>query len=255
VRVDLNCDVGEGAPDDAALIAVATSVNVACGLHAGDPATMRRTVALAAARGVAIGAHPGYPDREGMGRRDLGLSPDEAGDTILYQIGALDAFVRAAGARLAHVKLHGALYNTAARQAPLADAAARAVASASALSAGGRPLLFVGLAGTEHERAAARAGLPFAAEVFADRTVGPDGQLTPRADPGAFVRDPEEAARRVLGMLRDGRVETTAGTSLPVRADTVCLHGDSPGAAAFARVLADRLRAAGVTLAALVVRT
>jgi UPF0271 protein len=249
VRVDLNCDVGEGAPDDAALIAIATSVNVACGMHAGDPATMRRTVALAAPRGVAIGAHPGYPDREGMGRRDLALPPDEAADIILYQIGALEAFVRAAGARLAHVKLHGALYNAAARQAPLADAAARAVAAASA--GGGRPLLFVGLAGSEHERAAARAGLPFAAEVFADRTVGPDGQLTPRSAPGAFVHDPDEAARRVLGMLRDGRVQTTAGTSLAVRADTVCLHGDSPGAAAFARVLADRLRAAGVTLAPL----
>jgi UPF0271 protein len=234
--------VGEGAPDDAALIQIATSVNVACGGHAGDPATMRRTVALAVARGAAVGAHPGYVDREGLGRRDLALPAEDVADLVLYQTGALEAFVRAAGARLSHVKLHGALYNTSAREAALADAAARAVAALG-------PLTFVGLGGSEHERAAARAGLPFAAEVFADRAYGPDGHLLPRSDPRAFVRDPEEAARRVLAMVREGRLETAAGTSIPVRADTVCLHGDSPGAAAFARVLAERLRAAGVALA------
>jgi UPF0271 protein len=222
MRVDLNCDVGEGAPDDAALIAIATSVNVACGMHAGDPVTMRRTVALAAPRGVAIGAHPGYPDREGMGRRDLALPPDEAADAILYQIGALEAFVRAAGARLAHVKLHGALYNAAARQAPLADAAARAVAAASA--GGGRPLLFVGLAGTEHERAAARAGLPFAAEVFADRTVGPDGQPAARRSGRVRARSrggraprARHAARRPRGDHRRHVAAGARGHRLPAR--------------------------------------
>jgi UPF0271 protein len=244
MKIDLNCDVGEGGADDAALIRVATSINVACGFHAGDAGTMRRTVALGVARGAAVGAHPGYPDREGMGRREMTLPPDEIADIVLYQIGALDAFARAAGARLAHVKLHGALYNASARQAALADAAAGAVARF------GR-LVFVGLAGTEHERAAARAGLPFAAEVFADRRYAADGQLVPRSDPRALVRDPDEAARRVLGMVRDGRVETEAGTSLPVRADTVCLHGDSPDAAVFAAAVAGALRAAGVELAPL----
>jgi UPF0271 protein len=246
VRVDLNCDVGEGAPDDAALIALVTSVNVACGGHAGDAETMGRTVALAAARGAAIGAHPGYADRAGMGRRELGLPPDDIAALVTGQVAALDTIARAAGARLAHVKLHGALYNTAARAAAVADAAARAVA-------GFDPgLIFVGLPGSEHERAAARAGLRFAAEAFADRTYRADGQLTPRSEPGAFVEDPDQAVRRMLALLRDGQVETTAGTFIPMRADTICLHGDDPRALAFARALTDGLRAAGVALGPLV---
>ena len=245
MRVDVNCDVGEGAPYDAALIELATSVNIACGAHAGDPATMRRTITHANARGVAIGAHPGYADREGMGRRELGLPAADVEDLVTYQLGALDGFARAAGTRLAHVKLHGALYNTAATAAPIADAAARAAARFD------RMLIFVGLPGTEHERAAARAGLAFAAEVFADRTYGPDGQLTPRDDPRAFVHDPAEAAARILDLLRAGAVETVAGTRLALRADTVCVHGDNPQAVAFARTLVDALRAAGVELRSL----
>lgn len=245
MRVDLNCDLGEGAPHDAALIDLATSVNVACGVHAGDPGTMRRTVALARARGLAVGAHPGYPDREGMGRRELGLSPEEVEDLVTYQVGALAAFARAAGAALTHLKLHGALYNTAAATAAIADAAARATARLDP------SLVFVGLAGTEHERAAVRAGLRFAAEAFADRTYGADGRLTPRADPGAFVHDPEEAARRMVRLLRDGSIETVAGTCLVTRADTICIHGDDPRALDFARVLVERLRAAGVELRSL----
>jgi UPF0271 protein len=221
---------------------LATSVNVACGFHAGDPATMRRTVSLARARDLAIGAHPGYPDREGMGRRELGLPAAEVEDLVAYQLGALAAFTRAAGARLTHVKLHGALYNTAAAAQPIADAAAIATAHFD------DTLLFVGLPGSEHERAAARAGLRFAAEAFADRTYGPDGRLTPRDDPRAFVHDPAEAARRVLGLLRDGTVETVAGTPLALRADTVCVHGDNPAALVFARALVERLRAAGIEL-------
>jgi len=242
MRVDLNCDVGEGAPNDAALIELCTSVNVACGAHAGDPGTMRRTVALASARGLSVGAHPGYPDRQGMGRRELGLPPDEVADLVTYQVGALAAFARAAGARLSHVKLHGALYNTAAGAPPIADAAAVATARLD------DRLVFVGLPGSEHERAAARAGLRFAAEVFADRTYGPDGRLTPRADPAAFVADPGQAASRVLRVLREGIVDTTAGTSISLRADTICIHGDDPAALAFARALVDRLRAAGIEL-------
>ena len=245
MRIDVNCDIGEGAPHDNALIELATSVNVACGWHAGDPVTMRRTVAQAHARGVAIGAHPGYADREGMGRRERGLPPADIEDLVTYQLGALDAFARAAGARLAHIKLHGSLYNTAAATASVADAAARAVARFD------RALIFVGLPGTEHERAAARSGLTFAAEVFADRTYGADGRLTPRDDPRAFVHDPAEAVARVLSLLRDGSVETVAGTRLALRADTVCVHGDNPQAIAFARALVDALRGAGVELRSL----
>jgi UPF0271 protein len=242
LHVDLNCDVGEGGPNDAALIQVATSVSIACGVHAGDPTLMRQTVTLAAARGVAIGAHPGYPDREGMGRRELGLAPAQVADLVTYQIGALAGFVRAAGVPLQHVKLHGALYNTAAEASPIAAAAAEAIAAADPA------LILVGLPGSEHERAAAAAGLRFAAEVFADRSYGADGRLTPRAAAGAFIHDPDQAARRVLAMVCDGRLETTAGTVLPVRAETVCVHGDNPAALAFARALAARLHAAGLSL-------
>jgi UPF0271 protein len=180
-----------------------------------------------------------------MGRRELGLPAADVEDLVAYQVGALAAFTRAAGGQLRHVKLHGALYNTAALAPPIADAAATAVARFD------DTLVFVGLPGTEHERAAARAGLRFAAEVFADRTYGPDGKLTPRDDPRAFVHDPLEAARRVLGILRDGSVATIAGTSLALRADTVCIHGDNPEALAFARAMAGELRAAGIELRAL----
>jgi UPF0271 protein len=245
MRVDLNCDLGEGAPHDEALMALATSANVACGVHAGDQATMGRTIALAAARGLAIGAHPGYPDREGMGRRELGLPPEEVADLVTSQVRALAALARAAAAPLRHVKLHGALYNRAARDAAVADAAAHAVARLDG------ELAWVGLPGTEHESAAARAGLRFAAEAFADRTYRPDGHLTARGDPGAFIRDPERAAARVLALLRDGRIETTAGTHIPLRAHTICIHGDDPAALAFARGLVERLRAAGVQLSPL----
>lgn len=244
MRVDLSCDAGEGMGDDAALVDLCTSVNVACGFHAGDPATMRRTVALARVRGAALGAHPGFPDREGMGRREMGLAPDEIRDLVTYQIGALDGFVRAAGARLHHVKLHGALYNMAARVAEIAEAAAGAVAAVD------ETLIFVGLPGTGHEAVAARARLRFVAEVFADRTYGPDGHLTPRGAPGAFVTDPAQAIRRLLGVLREGRIESTAGTAVAVRADTVCIHGDNPAALEFARAIVDGLRAAGVELRA-----
>jgi len=244
MTIDLNCDVGETASaavdGDEAVMAFATSVSVACGFHAGDAPTMRRTVAAAAAHGVAVGAHPGYADRENFGRREQALAPAAIADLVVYQVGALDGFARAAGIRLRHVKLHGALYNTAARAPAVADAAVGAVASL------GQRLAIVGPPGSALADAAARHGLPFAAEVFADRTYAPDGQLTPRGDPRAFVRDPDEAARRVVRLLRDGVVETTAGTTLALRADTVCLHGDNPDALGFARRLAEALDAAGI---------
>jgi 5-oxoprolinase (ATP-hydrolysing) subunit A len=240
--VDLNADVGEG--EDAAdveIMRVVTSVSIACGFHAGDPSTMRRTVDLALESGVAIGAHPGLDDREGFGRRARPLAPGEAYEIVLYQTGALDACVRAAGARLAHVKTHGALYNMAARDAALADAIASAVADYD-----DRLILF-GLAGSELVRAAKIRGLPVASEVFADRRYGADGFLLDRENAGAFVTDATLSARRVLEML-DGRLPAAEAPGIAVAADTVCLHGDTPGAAAFARSLREALEGAGVRL-------
>lgn len=245
MQIDLNCDLGEGGAHDEALMDLATSVNIACGLHAGDPSTMRVSVERAMTRGLAIGAHPGYSDPSSMGRRDLDVSAGAIRDLVLYQVGALAALVRAASGTLHHVKLHGALYNRAARDGVVADAAAAAVATFDPT------LVFVGLPSTEHERAAARAGLRFAAEAFADRTYGPDGQLTPRAQPNAFVEDAADAAERVLGMIRDHRVPTTAGTWLAIRPDTICIHGDGEGALELARTLAQRLSDAGVALRSL----
>lgn len=250
LRVDLNCDCGESFGHwqlglDEEILRLVSSANVACGFHAGDPGTMRRTVALAAEAGVAIGAHPGLPDRLGFGRRALAITPEEGYDLVLYQVGALDGFVRAAGARLGHVKPHGALYTMAAKDDALAEALVAATRAA------GRGLIFVGMAGTAHERAAARLTVPFAAEVFADRTVLADGTLTPRSRSDAFVADPGEAAERVVTMVRDGRVRATSGEWIAARADTVCLHGDNPAAVSFARALRERLGEAGFAVAPL----
>jgi len=250
LRVDLNCDCGEGYGGwrlgaDEEILLLVSSANVACGFHAGDPGTMRRTVALAIGAGVAIGAHPGLPDRLGFGRRALTVTPEEAYDMVLYQVGALDVFARAAGTALRHVKPHGALYTMAAKDEALAGALVAATRAA------GKDLKFVGMAGTAVERAAAGLGVDFAAEVFADRTVLADGALTPRSHPDAFVSDAAEAADRVVTMVRDGRVRAITGEWVSVRADTVCLHGDNPEAVAFARVLRERLEAAGVAIAPL----
>jgi UPF0271 protein len=250
VRVDLNCDLGEsfgawrmGADEE--VMPLITSANVACGAHAGDPATMRRTVELARAHGVAVGAHVGWPDLAGFGRRTMAIAPDDAYDLALAQIGALDAFVRAVGMRLQHVKAHGALYNQAAADEPLA------VALAAAAKAFRADLIVVGPPGSAMERAADRAGVRFAAEVFADRTYRADGSLTPRSEPGALIEDPHEAAARAVGMVREGRVRATTGQWVAVRADTICIHGDSPGAVAMARAVRPALERAGVEVAPL----
>ena len=245
LRVDLNADLGEGGPSDERLLDLVTSASVACGLHAGDPSTLRRTIERAVARGVAVGAHPGYADREGFGRRELALPPAEVRDLVVYQVAAAAAFARAAGTRLRHVKPHGALYNQAAREP------ARAAAIVDAVRTVDPSLLILGPAGSQLEDAAVAAGLGFAAEVFADRTYLDDGALTPRSRRDAFVHDPSLAAARVLRMLRESRVETVTGGTIPVRADTVCLHGDQPGAVAFADSVRRRLREAGVELRAL----
>ena len=242
-RVDLNCDLGEGAGNDRAVMPFVSSANVACGLHAGDPVTMRRTVTLARDHGVAVGAHPGLADREGFGRRAIALRAGEAYALVLYQIGALAAIARSEGVELAHVKAHGALYNAAARDAQLADALVAAV------KAFDPNLLLFGQPGTEHERAAQRGGVRFVAEVFADRAYRADGRLVPRDATGAVINDPQAAAARVLAMVCDGGVRAVDGTWVALRTDTVCVHGDSSRAVAIARAVREVLKGAGVTVA------
>jgi UPF0271 protein len=244
LQVDLNADLGEGAPDDAELLALVSSANIACGWHAGDARLMQATVAAALARGVAIGAHPSYPDRDNFGRSEMQLSPTDVRADLIYQIGALDALVRAQGGELHHVKPHGALYNQAARDPALADAIAAAVLDVNP------SLALYGLAGGELLRAAERAGLRAVAEVFADRGYQADGSLVPRSQPGAFVADAGEAVARTLRMVRDGVVQAVSGEVVPLQAQTICLHGDGPHALAFARGLHAALSAAGVRISA-----
>lgn len=244
MHVDLNADLGEGAPDDADLLTLVTSANIACGGHAGDARLMQATVRAALAHGVAIGAHPSYVDREHFGRREMQLDPDQVRAEVLCQVGALDALVRAAGGRLHHVKPHGALYNQAARDPALADAIAGAVRD---IDPG---LAIYGLAGGELLRAAERAGLRAVAEVFADRGYRADGSLVPRSQPGALIDDTDEAVARTLRMVQEGVVQAVSGETVLLRAQTVCLHGDGPHALAFARALHAALRDAGVQLRA-----
>lgn len=251
MRIDLNCDCGEsfGAwplGDDAALLAQVTSANVACGAHAGDPDVMRRTVRLARELGVAVGAHPGFPDLQGFGRRALDMAPDEVANSVLAQIGALYAIARAEGVALTHVKPHGALYNQAARTPALAEAIAQAVAAFS------RELVLVGLAGSMLVAAGRATGLRVAGEAFADRAYEADGSLRARRLPGALIEDNQRALAQALSIVRDGCATTLDGTRVPVVADTICLHGDTPGAAERAAFLRQGLLAAGVEVAPLV---
>lgn len=244
MHVDLNADLGEGAPDDAELLALVTSANIACGWHAGDARLMQATVSAALARGVALGAHPSYPDRENFGRSEMNLAPADVRADLIYQIGALDALVRAAGGRLHHVKPHGALYNQAARDPALADAVATAVRDIDP------SLALYGLAGSELLRAAERAGLRPVAEVFADRGYRADGSLVQRSQPGAFIEDTAQAVSRTLQMVREGVVQAVSGETVALQAQTICLHGDGAHALAFARALHAALTQAGVQLRA-----
>src|SRR5262245_21341962 len=224
LRVDLNCDLGEGGPCDEALLDGVTSANIACGFHAGDPGVMRRTVEMALKKGVAVGAHPGLRDPEGFGRRAVKVDPQEAFDLTLYQIGALQSFAALHGARLGHVKPHGALYNMAARDAALAEALAKAVRASDPA------LVFVGLAGSEMIRAARAIGLRAAEEAFADRGYQSDGTLVPRGQPGALIHAPEDVTRRAVRLVKGGKVTAVDGAELSIRADTICIHGDTAGA-------------------------
>jgi len=244
LRVDLNADLGEGSPGEAELMPLITSANIACGGHAGDPVSMRAAVAAARAAGVAVGAHPSTEDRVGFGRRELPLTAAQARGLILAQVGALRDIAGSLGARLTHVKPHGALYNRAARDPALAAAVAAAVRE---IDPG---LIVFGLAGSESIRAAAAAGLAVAEEVFADRTYQADGSLTPRTRPDALIADEAAAIAQVFGMVQEGAVRAVNGVRVAVRADTVCLHGDGAHAVAWARRLRAELRAAGIAVAA-----
>jgi UPF0271 protein len=247
VRVDLNADVGEsyGAwtiGEDAALIPLITSANVACGAHAGDPVVMARTVSLTKRHGVAVGAHPGYPDRDGFGRRDLDMTNEELEASILAQLGALWAIAKADGVQLVHVKPHGALYNRMARDAALAETVARAVRRFSA------EIVLVGLAGSLTLQAGKAAGLSVAAEAFADRAYEADGSLRSRRLPRAVHADPAHAAAQAVEIATRGQVRAFDGSTVRLTADTICLHGDTPGAVVFAQAVRAALSAAGVAV-------
>ncbi|MES0856351.1 5-oxoprolinase subunit PxpA [Geobacillus sp. G4] len=246
--IDLNCDFGESFGvyqlGQEGILPYVTSVNIACGFHAGDPLVMRRTVQLAIHHGVAIGAHPGFPDLLGFGRRVMAVSPEEVYAYVVYQIGALAAFVKAEGGVMTHVKPHGALYNMAAKDAALAEAIAKAVRDVDP------SLILYGLAGSEIIRAGRSYGLRTASEVFADRTYQDDGSLTPRSDPCAIIADEDEAVKQVLMMVRDRRVRSLQGTDIAIEADTVCLHGDNEQAVRFAKRLYEALRNEGIAIQA-----
>ncbi len=247
VAIDLNCDMGEHfgpwrMGNDEALMDWITSANVACGFHAGDYSVIGQTVDVAIRKGVAIGAHPGYPDFQGFGRRSMQISPDEVYDLTLYQIGALYAFVRARMGRLSHVKPHGALYNDAAKDPMLARAIARAVFDFD------KGLTLVGLAGSHLVREAADVGLRVGREGFADRTYQDDGTLTPRSMDNALISDPDYAARQVLKMVVEQKIDTVSGQEIPIVVDTVCIHGDGKQALPIAKAVVDTLKRNGITV-------
>lgn len=247
MTIDLNADLGESLGqwtmgDDDAMLAIVSSANIACGFHAGDPLTTRRTVAAAASRGIAVGAHPSYRDLVGFGRRFMDVAPDELAADVLYQLGALQGMAGAAGTRVAYVKPHGALYNAIVGH----ETQAAAVVEAVAAFAPGLPVL--GLPGSAFLRLAADAGLRPVREAFVDRAYNPDGTLVSRRLPGAVLHDPDAVARRVVRLVTEGRVTALDGTDVAIEADSLCIHGDSPGAVAMAAAVRAALVDAGVTI-------
>lgn len=233
-RIDLNCDMGEsyGAwkmGDDAGVMPHISSANVACGFHGGDPATIRKTVQLAVDNDVAIGAHPSLPDIMGFGRRTMRISPQEMYDLVVYQAGAVEGFARAAGSKLHHIKCHGALYNMAANDEALSDAMVRAAKDLGAM-------LYV-LSRSKNYAIARKRRVAVCAEVFADRGYTDEGVLAPRDKPGGMIKDSSKAVKQALGMIEEGYVTSLSGKRVPVAADTLCIHGDQPGAVAFAKAL------------------
>lgn len=240
MRIDLNCDLGESFGNyilgmDAEVIPYVSSVNVACGYHAGDPCVMEKTIRLAAETGVGIGAHPGLPDLMGFGRRMMKISPAEARAYMLYQLGALGAFCKAKGVKMAHVKPHGALYNMAAKDAALAEAIVSAIRDYD------DSLILLALANSEMTKAAERMSLAYANEVFADRAYEPDGTLVARTKPGAMIEDEDQAIARVIRMVKEGKVTAIDGSEVAIQADSVCVHGDGAKALLFVKKIREAL--------------
>jgi len=249
LRIDLNGDIGESfgyytLGDDVAMLDVVTSANIACGMHAGDPTVMSRAVTLATWKNVAIGAHPGYPDLQGFGRRAMNFPPETLEAYVLYQIGALAGFAQAAGNKLRHVKLHGELYNQVAANSEMATAIAKAIAAYD------KRLIVVTLPGSVLSLAARSMGLRVAHEGFADRAYRENGSLVPRNEPGAVIHDSAKVAARALRMVTHNEVETITGKVIHLKIDTLCVHGDTPGAANIAATLRAALEAAGVLVRA-----
>lgn len=247
--VDLNCDMGEsfGAwkmGNDAALMDYVSSVNIACGFHAGDALIMRETVETAVKKNVAVGAHPSFPDLQGFGRREMKMSPSEVFDIVLYQVSALNGICKAVGTTLHHVKPHGALYNQAAKDAKLAEAIAEAVFALD------KNLILYGLSGSHLISEAEKIGLQTASEVFADRTYQKDGSLTPRSENDALITNTKQATEQVLQMIKDKCVTATNDEQIPIRAETICIHGDGEHALEFAREIRQNLKAKGVEISA-----
>ncbi|HWL12449.1 MAG TPA: 5-oxoprolinase subunit PxpA [Ureibacillus sp.] len=235
-RVDLNCDFGESfgryrLGEQEEILKYVTSANIACGFHAGDPTVMRETVQLAIKHGVRVGAHPGLPDLNGFGRREMAVTPQEAYDMVVYQVGALQGFLTTLNEKMQHVKPHGALYNMAAKDSKLAEAIAQAVYDISP------NLVLFGLADSELIKAGEKIGLPIANEVFADRTYQQDGSLTSRKQPDALITDREQSVLQVVKMVKDGSVLSQQQIEVPLQADTICIHGDGDHAVEFAKYI------------------
>ncbi|PYI95830.1 MAG: LamB/YcsF family protein [Verrucomicrobia bacterium] len=245
LSVDINADLGEGAAHDAELFELISSANIATGFHAGDSDTMHAAVCAAKEHGVAVGAHPSFFDRENFGRKELKIGNQDVFDAVAYQLGVFQAIASAVGVRPNHIKPHGALYNMAVRDQELADAIARAIESVDPT------LILFAPDRSELARAGEAHGLKIAPEIFADRNYLNDGWLVPRTRPDALLHDPKEAAQRVLRMLREGKVRSVEGGDIDVRGETICVHGDTPGAVEFARELRTRLEGDGVRISAL----
>jgi UPF0271 protein len=244
-QIDLNCDLGEGfgvykIGMTEEILDYITSANIACGFHAGDPSVMRKTVRLALEKGVKIGAHPGLPDLVGFGRRNMDISPQEAYDMVVYQLGALYAFILSEGADMHHVKPHGALYNMAARSKNLSEAIAEAIYKVNP------GLILYGLSGSELVKAGEKIGLQTYHEVFADRTYQEDGSLTPRRQPNALITDYNRAVVQITRMIKEGKVLTEQGVDIAIRANTICIHGDGTQALVFAREIHHHLESLGI---------
>jgi 5-oxoprolinase (ATP-hydrolysing) subunit A len=242
--VDLNSDLGEGAGHDNEILDLVSSANIACGFHAGDPTSIFATIQAALERGVALGAHPSFPDRENFGRTEMTMPPAEVYSSVAFQVGGFQALARAAGGRMNHVKAHGALYNMAARDRALADVIAQAVFALDP------KLILFAPSASQLDYAATKLGLETASEVFADRNYMADGSLVPRSHADAFVHDPVEAADRIIRILTEGKVRAIDGSDVSVSATTVCVHGDNPLAVAFVRKVRERLELEDVLIAA-----